>query len=220
MKIFRVYICFLFLFTGYFLSFSQTLDIGIAKTRYVYAGTTFKNHFGVFLSESLFSENFKNQQIELTGFYRNTLYKFSYIGGFKTGSSWCGSYQRYAIFAGIAYRPFERWSLETKLRPNYDTGYGYSTDWAVGLKFNAFQPLWLNLDFTTIPDYRKSEKRLHFGALFNVGALSASAIISIPVEGDQKFKTWRILMGLNYCFNLSKSSGNSSFQPFSPTYNL
>ncbi|MDE6810833.1 MAG: hypothetical protein K2J15_00615, partial [Muribaculaceae bacterium] len=87
----------------------------------------------------------------------------------------------------------------------------------VGLKFKAFRPLWVNLDFTTIPDYRKSEKRLHLGALFNVGALSASFTVSMPVEGDQKFRTWRILMGLNYCFDFSKSSGFPTFHPFSPS---
>ena len=181
------------------------LNVGIAKTRYVYVGTTINNHYSIFISESLYSESFKNQQIEVTGLYQGSFRNFSYSGGVSIATSWCGSYQRYSATAALGYRPFDRLMAEVKLHPEYDTGYRYHTDWSASIKFKACKPLQVNLDYTTIPDYRKSEKRMHIGTTFTSGALSASFAISIPLEGDQKFRTWRILTGFNYCFNLSKS---------------
>ncbi|MDE5842312.1 MAG: hypothetical protein K2H35_01080 [Muribaculaceae bacterium] len=220
MKVSKSIILLLIAFAGVFGAFSQTLEVGVAKTRYIYAGTTLKNHYGIFLSESLSSESLKNQQIELAGAYFGNISKFYYNAGFRAGTAWCGSYQRYAAFVNLAYHPFNRWMIAAKLMPNYDTGYRYHTDWSAGIRFNAFKPLWINLDFSTIPDYRKSEKRLHLEAAFNVSALSASVAVSMPVEGDSKFRTLRILMGLNYRFDFSKSTVKTPYNPLRLTENL
>lgn len=184
---------------------AQSLSVGIAKTRYLYGSFNLKDHFDFFISESLFSENFKNQQIEVGGVYSGKINKFHYAAGIKGGSSWNGAYQRVALLTNISFLPIERLALNAQVRPNYDTGYGYNTDWRIGVGVKVFNPMWLHVAYTTIPDYRKSEQRIHAGVVFGVGALSASAAASIPIEGNQKFKTWRVLMGLNYCFNLSRN---------------
>lgn len=189
---------------------AQRLDIGIEKSKYLYGEFTFNSGLSLKLSESLFSENIKHQQIELTGAYCNRISKVFFSAGLKAGTSWSGSFQRYAGLFKASYLPIKNFAITGLVMPLYDTGYGYSTDWGVVAGYRVVKPLWINLDLTTIPDYRKSELRSHIGAILSVGALSASAAVSLPLRGDQKLKTWRILMGINYSLDFSVRKSKNS----------
>ena len=50
--------------------------------------------------------------------------------------------------------------------------------------------------YTTVPEYRMSEKRIRAGFIFKDNNLSVSPIMSIPAKKD--FKSMRVLVSMDY----------------------
>lgn len=202
--------CFFFLLLCVQNLAAQTIDAGISKSRYIYAAFTFANKIGLSISQSVSSENFKHQQIEAGIRYSGIINKLEYKAGVFAASAWNSSYQRYYAKLSLDYLPLNFMKVTGQIAPLYDTGYKYNTCFSAGLAFKPAKPLWINLKYTTIPDYRKSEKRIHAGINLHSGPLEVSGTVSIPATGDQKFKTWRLLLGFNYTIELKHKSSPTS----------
>lgn len=185
------------------------VNIGMRNTRYAYAGYDFNTHFNASLSHSMFSEPIGYQQIGIEGSYRGSWRKFDYSGGIFGATAWNGNYQYAGATVELTYSPISRLHFAGQIQPRYDTGYGYDTGYSLGASFDIIRHIGVKTSFTTIPDYRKSEKRLHAGLEFRVGELSVSPVLSFPLEGDQKMKTMRVLVAAEYKFKLVKNVKNA-----------
>lgn len=181
-------------------SSSAQVAIGLHNTRFADISYTLKNHYTFQLSHSLYSEKPAFQEIRFTFGYRNSYQSLQYHGAVYGASTWNGDYQIAGARIGARYTLATRFHFLATLNPHYDTGYGYRTCFAAGASVNFIRPVALRLQYTTIPDYRLSEKRLHAGFDAKVGALSVSPILSIPLEGSSQLSKFRVLVSCAYSF--------------------
>ncbi|MBD5214887.1 MAG: hypothetical protein HDS75_08740 [Bacteroidales bacterium] len=163
-------------------------------------GYTLKSHYTFQLSHSLFSEKPAFQEVKVTFNYTNAWQDLSYSAAAYGSSTWNGDYKTAGARIGGRYTFAKRFHILGILNPHYDTGYDYNTCFAAGASVNFISAIALRLQYTTIPDYRMSEKRLHAGFDAKVGPLSVSPILSVPLEGSSQLSKFRVLASCSYTF--------------------
>ena len=174
--------------------------VGLKNTRFAEVGYTLKSHYTFQLSHSLFSEKPAFQEVKVTFNYTNAWQDLSYSAAAYGSSTWNGDYKTAGARIGGRYTFAKRFHILGILNPHYDTGYGYNTCFAAGALVNFISAIALRLQYTTIPDYRMSEKRLHAGFDAKVGPLSVSPILSVPLEGSSQLSKFRVLASCSYTF--------------------
>lgn len=190
----------LILFVSSILASFAQIDAGLCNTRFVYGAYTFADHYRVALRHSVFSEKIGFQQIGLSAEYFGNVSKFDYNIKIYGATAWNGDYQQAAAVASLTYSPLSLLHLTGRINPLYDTGYKYKTCFSLGAAVDLNKSIDVRTSYTTIPDYRKSEKRVHAGFGLRSGQLSVIPEVSIPVAGEQKYKNLRVLVSLNYRF--------------------
>ena len=87
------------------------------------------------------------------------------------------------------------------MNPHYDSGYGYKTCYNAGLGVVITSDINIFGRYTTIPEYRMSEKRAHIGLDFHVKNLNVIPVLSIGTTATESgSKNLRVLMSFNYRF--------------------
>lgn len=173
---------------------------GLRNTRYIYGGYRFSDNFKVELNHSLFSEKIGYQAVGAKFGYARSIAKFDLGASVSGSTAWNGSYGIVSGAIDVRYNPLNVLSFEGTLSPLYDSGYGYNTCFSVGAAVNITRQINIMARYTTIPDYRKSEKRIRGGFGFKVKNLYVEPNVSVPVSGSEKFKNLRVLVNFNYCF--------------------
>ncbi len=176
------------------------IRVGLHNTRFAEVSYTLKGHYFFQLSHSLYSEKPAFQEVKFTFEYLNAWHELHYAGAAYGSTTWNGDYQTAGARVSGKYTLAERFHILATLNPHYDTGYGYNTCFAAGASVNFMRAIALRLQYTTIPDYRMSEKRLHAGFDACVGGLSVSPILSIPLEGSSQLSKFRVLVSCAYRF--------------------
>ncbi|MDO4319710.1 MAG: hypothetical protein Q4C34_03970 [Bacteroidales bacterium] len=176
------------------------IDAGLHNTRFIYGGYTFADHYRVALSHSLFSEKFGFQQIGLSAEYFGDFGSLGYEAKAYCATAWNGDYRQAGGVVGVNFTPLNVLHLIGRINPHYDSGYKYKTCFSLGASVDLNSSIDVHASYTTIPDYRKSEKRVHAGFGLRSGRLTVIPEVSIPVAGEQKYKNLRVLVSLNYCF--------------------
>lgn len=172
--------------------------IGFRDVRYVYGGYQFK--FGMYMDveHSIFSEHIGYQKGRLNVGYKHE-WKYIDLNAKIYGSSlWNGNYQDAGLLIlGIA-KPFKIWTVDATVNSHYDTGYGYHTCFSLGTGIKVNKNITMLAHYSTLPEYRESERRVRVGVNFKVRNLEVQPEVSVPVEG--KAKTIRVLFGMKYTF--------------------
>ena len=172
--------------------------IGFRDNRYVYGGYQFK--FGVYVAveHSIYSEHFGYQKGRLYVGYEHE-WKYADLNAKIYGSTlWNGNYQDAGLLLQVLAKPFKVWTIDATLNPHYDTGIGDYINYSVGTGIKVNKEITLLAHYTTIPEYRESEKRVRVGISFKVDNLEVQPEFSVPVEG--KAKNIRVLFSMRYSF--------------------
>lgn len=183
------------------LAIAGGFDFGIHNSRYIYAGYGLSHNYHLTVFHSMFSEKFGKQEVggAISGKYMTG--PWSIEGTAYGDGAWDGSYGNVGALAGASFRFPEIITLFAALNPHYDSGYGYKTCYRAGLKAHITKEIGVFTSYTTIPDYRKSEKRLHAGFTINSSTLTVEPALSFPIGGNTKLKSMRVLMSMRYQFS-------------------
>lgn len=174
--------------------------VGLRDTRYVYGSYFPIKGLGLTLEQSLYSVAIGYQRTGITVGYRHSFPFGLWLGGTVSGAStWKGSYQLYTagLEAGYSFKPL---FLSGTVMPSYDTGLFYYTAWKIGAVIDLTNHISLNLAYSTIPEYRMSEKRLQAGFGFWVKQLQVSPRLSFSMGDHRYFQDLRVLVSMEYEF--------------------
>lgn len=174
--------------------------VGIRDNRFVYGDFTFCKNYEVKLEQSVFSEKIGFQYLRAYIGYKNSYKALSYKADAYFGSTYNRSYYSAGANLSARYTLFNRVIVDARLNPHYDSGAGYNTCFYAGAGVIITRHIDLLAGYSTIPEYRLSEKRIRAGFDFHVSNLSVSPMLSIDVDGASKGKTLRALVSFRYQF--------------------
>lgn len=174
--------------------------VGIENTRLVYGKYTYNEHLTVKLNLSAYSEKIAYQYVRATVGYRTTVSNLNLEGSGFWGSSFNGFY--YNAGAKIAGDMVlaKRLILETSLVPWYDSGYKYTTCWDGKVGCIITYHINIKMGYTTIPEYRMSEKRLIGSLDFHVSNLYVTPYITVGTKSSAGGRNIRVGFGFEYRF--------------------
>lgn len=174
--------------------------VGVRDSRFIYGDFTFRRHWTVKLEESVFPEKIGLQYLRAYAGYKGDWKSLDYDAQAYFGACYNGNYHSYGLLASARYTLFDRVMIDGKINPHYDSGYGYKTCFYAGAGVKITKNIDVLAGYTTIPEYRMSEKRVHAGFDFHVNRLSVQPMLSIETSGDRNAKTLRTLVGFRYQF--------------------
>lgn len=171
--------------------------VGMRNQRYAMAGAQYKR-FGVVLEQSLFNQDIDLQYGRIVAFANYVLPLYSDI--------------QFALYAGTQYgRQYYDFGSRVMLdvdaiphilrlsgtyQPFWDKELGTRHGFRYQFAIIAMDEIQLYAGLKNIPDYRETERRYVGGVVFDVGYLSVTPEISIPVNGS--FEWTRISVGFVY----------------------
>lgn len=179
--------------------FSQ-ISVGIRDNRHVYGQYVLKKKYSFKLEQSVYAEKLGYQTLRGYIGYRSNYRGLVYSAEAYLGSTYNGSYYTTGGFARGRYAFVDRLFVDVALNPHYDSTIGYETCFAVGAGFVITRDIDIVAGYTTVPEYRLSEKRVQGGFDFHVAGLTVSPRLSIGTSGVNKAKTLRALMSFSYEF--------------------
>ena len=165
-------------------AFSQ-VSVGYRNMRHIYVGYNINKLFSAEVEHSLYAEKFGFQRIRLYAIYHQDFNHFGIKATPYFGTLWNGKYQDFGALFSAAYT-FGRFTPSLSANPNYDTQLKFKFNYSGALNVRIIKELDIFGEFTTIPEYRLSEKRIRLGGDFHVGKLSARPTVSLPVENGTK----------------------------------
>lgn len=175
-------------------------EAGLRNSRFVNVSYTLRDHFSFRLEHSVYAEKFGFQEVGLSAAYRNEWRGLGYGVRVSGSTSWNGDYQHAGLKAHLSYSFFRRLLVFGCVNPLYDTDYKYKTCFSAGASCNIVKGIDVLASYTTVPDFRKSEKRVHAGFMLRSGQLYARPVISVPITGNTRFKSLRVLASLGWTF--------------------
>lgn len=180
------------------------MTAGIRDTRYIFADVTFDSHAYLRAEHSVYSYDFIYQYWRLyAGGKLAVPYADFDVNAFY-GRTWCGNYYSAGAHVSCRILPPGPVSIFGTLNPLYDSGFSYSTCFAAGLAVRLCKPVSVRASYTTIPEFRESEKVVRAGVDVHVGGLSVVPELSIPVDSRNRSRKLRMLMSFSYTFPLSR----------------
>lgn len=192
-------ILFLVMFLGFTTANAQ-FSVGIKDSRYVYGAYRLANGIDFKLDHSLYSEKMGFQRVGLhIGYERSLPYGLGVEADLSGATVWNGNYQVVSCELSLNYR-IHGFGVEATVDPRYDSGMKYDTCWRLGLSQQLTRPIAVTLQYTTIPVYRMSEKRIDGGFVFKVDNLTVAPALSVSAQKETRFKNMRVQMSMNYQF--------------------
>ncbi|MDE6464103.1 MAG: hypothetical protein K2L16_05680 [Muribaculaceae bacterium] len=182
------------------LTASARFSAGIRDSRYVYGSYIPLPGLSVGLNHSLYSEKAGFQRVGLhVGYGMDFAKGFHWHATAHAATTWNGNYQLVDADITMAYT-YRRLGLKAGIQPRYDSGLGYTTCWQAGASLRIVKQISILAAYTTIPEFRMSEKRLRGGFSFNVANLTVTPELSVSLDRSTRFKNLRVLMSMNYNF--------------------
>lgn len=176
------------------------IGVGVRNNRYVYGEYLHKDHYEAGIEVSVFSEKLGFQYVRGRVGYVSDFGNFSVDGKAYYGQSFNRSFYDAGASAHAVFTAADRVFVGASLNPHYDSGYGYATCYEAGLGVNITPEIDVFADYTTIPEYRMSEKRIHMGLDFKVDNLRVSPVLSVGTSASDGGKNVRVLVNFNYRF--------------------
>lgn len=188
-------------------AFSQELfqktskfEVGIENTRLLYGKYIYKDHLTAKLNVSVYSEKLGYQYIRGTIGYQTKIKNFNLSGEYFFGSAFNGNYFNTAVQLKADAVFVKRLLIDARILPWYDSGFGYTTCFEARLGCKITDKIDVKVGYTTVPEYRMSEKRIIGGFDFKVSHLYVSPYISFGRNADTGGNNIRVLFGFGYQF--------------------
>lgn len=173
---------------------------GIRESHYVYGQYNPVNDIGIKVEHSLYSEKMGFQRIGLAVNYDKVLgCGFSLWTQLAGATTWNRNYQVASLNVTARYQ-YMALGINAAVEPTYDSGLHYTTCWKIGASVRITDAIDIRAAYTTIPEYRLSEKRIRAGFGFESGKLSVIPELSISAGDNTRFKNLRVLMSMGYKF--------------------
>lgn len=173
------------------------VELGLRDTRFIYATWNINHHFNIGLEHSVYSEKFKLQHIRIAAAYRTSIKDFSIECKPYFGTVYNGDYYDLGAQITAGYRIAGRLTLEATVNPHYDSGYEYKTCWRAGATCRIWRELSAVAQYSTVPEYRQSEKRVRVGLRFDTERLWIMPLLSISVASGQS-KSPRVAVSMGW----------------------
>lgn len=186
----------LFLLFVYSSNLYSQIKIGLRDTYYAQVGYDVNTNYEIGLEHSLYSEHMRFQKIRLLVGYHYTKNNagISVVPYFS--SLWNGYYQDYGAYLTGNVRLVKHLYASAVINPHYDTGIKYMTNYCLGLRVGSYYGISIVGEYTTIPQYRVSEKLINMGVEVKIGTLWVRPELSLPVSGERK--TGRVICSFGY----------------------
>lgn len=178
------------------------VSVGIENSRLVFGEYTFKDHFSAKVNVSVYSEKLGFQYARATLGYHNSLEKIAFSGQLHFGSAFNRSYYNTGLGLNVNTILAKRLILDGTINPWYDSGYGYKTCFQAIAGCKITNEINIKAGYTTIPEYRMSEKRIIAGLDFHVKKLCVYPRLSIGTKSYDGGKNVRVLVDFAYMFNV------------------
>ncbi|MCC8038006.1 MAG: hypothetical protein LIP02_07735 [Bacteroidales bacterium] len=185
------------------LAITAQVEVGLRNNRYIHAGYLFRGHWGAEVEHSVFSETIGYQYVRIGAGYVNNVRGLAFTLAPFWGTTWNGFFWNCGAFAGARYRLPQgmRWlGVNAMVNPRYDSTIHYDTCWLAGLDFYVNSEICLVADYTTVPQYRVSEKLWRFGVRFTSGRLSVTPRVTMPADGRDRNTHLQTLVDFSYQF--------------------
>lgn len=173
------------------------VSVGLRESQYAFAAISFCNHWSTKIEESLYSEPIDYQRIRLYAGYSIRKERFSGELLLYVSTLWNGKYKDYGAKFITNVELLSFWDVDLTINPHFDTGLSYKTCYSMGTGLKITKDISFLLHYSTIPEYRISEKRIRLGARFRSKKLSVTPELSISTG---KIKKLRTLCSMQYVF--------------------
>lgn len=180
-----------------YLPLKGQIYMGMRDNTYGYVGGLINKKFDIILEHSLYSEEIAYQKVRLYVGYKHNTNNYDFAALTYLSSLWNGVYNDFGGIINCTYRVNGILSGEASLNPHYDSGNESGFYYSIGASCKIFRHIRLKSSYTTIPEYRVSEKRIRAGLSFDVGQLRVEPCLSIAAEGKS---TVRSLCSFEYIF--------------------
>lgn len=182
------------------MSVSAQFSAGIKDCRYVYGTYKLKSGVKFLIEHSLYSEKLGFQRIGVgVGYGTSIPYGFDWHANAFGATTWNRNYQVVSADLTLGYH-YRRIGLYATINPRYDSGLHYKTCWQAGASVKIIEPISFLMDYTTIPEYRVSERRVAAGFSFKGNSLSVTPKLSVSADKNTFLKNIRVLISMNYDF--------------------
>lgn len=175
-------------------------EVGIENTRLVYGRYIYDNHLTAKLDVSVYSEKLGFQYARATVGYQTRLKFLDLFGEGFFGSAFNGSYVNAGARIGAGATLVKRLLIDAQVAPWYDSGFGYTTCFQARLGCKITNHIDIRVGYTTLPEYRMSEKRVIGGFDFHTGHLYVSPYLSVGTGSDTGGNNIRVVFGFGYKF--------------------
>ena len=166
---------------------SAQLGLGLRDTRFVNVNYTIGGKYNIELEHSLYNEKFSKQHVRLSFSYKTDISHFTIKCKPYFGTIYSADYCDLGVRLGATYH-IGRVDLGADINPHYDSGYKYTTCWRAGASCRVYKELRLVAEYTTIPEYRESEKRVRAGFRYGTERLWVMPLFSTCIE---RFDSWK-----------------------------
>jgi len=175
---------------------SAQIHLSLRDNRYAGLGYHFLDKYDLKLEHSMFPEKIGFQYIRA-----NAEADFSIehlMISYKLYSGMLYNQNFYDVGADLKldYILANRIDLFANVNPHYDSGCEYETNYGAGASVRLYKGMWLWGQYTTVPEYRMSEKRIRVGFIFKENNLRVIPVISIPAK--REIKSTRVLVSMDY----------------------
>lgn len=177
-------------------------EIGVRDSRYLFAECRFGRHFSAGVRHSLFSQAMRYQQAGISAGYEATVSgaRIGYGLTLFADTEWDGGYRIAGADMCFDWKVIRGLQLGCVIEPRYDSGYDFKLCYRGGIGYVFNDILTAGIAYTTIPDIRRSEKRMHVGCRLTSGNLAVQPVVSIPVDSRDTIQKTRLLISFSYCF--------------------
>ena len=175
---------------------SAQVHLSLRDNRYASIGYRFLDKYDLKIEHSMFPEKIGFQYVRA-----NAEANFSIehlMVSYKLYSGVLYNQNFYDVGADLKmnYTFLNRIDLFADVNPHYDSGYEYETNYGAGASVRLHKGMWLVGQYTTVPEYRMSERRIRAGFIFKENNLRVSPVISIPAK--KEIKSMRVLVSMDY----------------------
>lgn len=176
--------------------------IGVSDSRYLFAECRFGKHFSAGVRHSLFSQAMCYQQAGISAGYAAIApgARIWYGLTLFADTEWDGGYRIAGADMRFDWKVIRGLQFGCVIEPRYDSGYDFKLCYRAGLGYVFNDIVTAGVAYTTIPDIRRSERRVHIGCRLTSGRLSVRPVVSIPVDSRDTIQKTRLLFSFSYSF--------------------
>ena len=175
---------------------SAQVHLGLRDNRYASIGYHFLDKYDIKLEHSMFPEKIGFQYVRANAEASFSIEQLMISQKIYFGMLYNQNFYDVGADLKMDYTLLNRIDLFADVNPHYDSGYEYETNYGAGTSIRLYRGMWIVVQYTTVPEYRMSEKRIRAGFIFRENNLSVSPEISVPAK--KEFKSMRVLVSMDY----------------------